>query len=293
VRRLGLLHGSWAIGGTLGPLLVAAVLVWAHDWRVAVVVVAVGVLLLTVLALLDRHGHRSGAITPAAPPSSVPVPETRVAREIPSDQLARRRETGTSDSRPPRRGRAGSRLRLVLTIATFVAYTAAESGPIAWGYTYLIYDRHLTRTTAAVAVASFWAALTAGRFVLAAVDERVAATAILEASCLLMIAGTGLFWLLPGSDSVVGLPIAGLGAAAVFPLLVALMPRRVGEAATGRAVGASVAGASLAGPAAVALFGVLAAHLGVGALGGCLFAAAVAMYAMNRVLTFVTSENTA
>jgi fucose permease len=139
-------------------------------------------------------------------------------------------------------------------------------------------------------MASFWAALMAGRFGLAVVDDRVAGTAILEASCLLMIVGTGLFWLLPGSTAIVGLPLAGFGTAAVFPMLVALMPARVGEAATGRAVGMSIAAASVAGPVAVAVFGVLAAHFGVSVLGVCLFAAAVGLYAMNRVLTLATAE---
>jgi fucose permease len=258
VRRLGLLHGAWAVGGTLGPLLVAALLVWGHDWRLAVVVVGASVLVLTGFAITDRNGHRSTLTAPEAEPTEV------------------QGATG-----PP---------HLVLTLATFVAYTAAESGPIAWGYTYLIYDRHLSGTLAAVAMASFWAALTAGRFGLAVVDDRLAGSAVLEASCVLMVAGTGLFWLLPGAGSIVGLPIAGLGAAAVFPMLVALMPARMGTAATGRAVGASIAVASLAGPTAVAVFGVLASHLGVRALGVCLFSATVVMYAMNRVLTLAARE---
>jgi fucose permease len=295
VRRLGILHGSWALGGTLGPLLVAAVLVWARDWRVAVVVVAVSVLLLTLFALVDRRGHRprSASAGPAvwttASAAAIPASEPSPG----GDQAAATGEPGVSRSRAVLRGRVGSRQRLVLTIATFVAYTTAESGPIAWGYTYLVYDRRLSRSLAAVAMAAFWAALTAGRFALAVVDDRVAAPAILEASCLLMIAGTGLFWLLPGSASIVGLPIAGLGAAAVFPLLVALMPARVGGPATGHAVGVSIAGASLAGPIAVAVFGVLAAHFGVRVLGVCLFAATLAMYAMNRLLTFVTAGEAA
>jgi hypothetical protein len=129
VRRLAILHGSWAVGGTLGPLLVAAVLVWAHDWRVAVVVVAVGVLLLAVTALVDRQGPASTLpVAPTLPTQgisaargTVPAQGTSAATSVPAE--------GTS---------AAARLRLVLTIGTFVAYTAAESGPIAWGYTYLI-----------------------------------------------------------------------------------------------------------------------------------------------------------
>ncbi|MGD0595598.1 MAG: MFS transporter [Acidimicrobiales bacterium] len=276
VRRLGILHGSWAVGGTLGPLLVAAVLVWAHNWRVAVIVVAVAVLLLGPFALADR---RVGRIEP---PATRPVAQAGVG----GGQFANGPDVSVGRSRRASRGR----WHLALMIATFVAYTAAESGPIAWGYTYLISDRQASHTLAAIAMASFWAALTVGRFGLAVMDRRVAGTSILEASCLLMIAGTGLFWILPGSWAIAGLPIAGLGAAAVFPMLVALVPARMGEAATGRAVGASIAAASLAGPAAVALFGVLAAHLGLGVLGVCLFLSCVVLYALNRVLTLASAE---
>jgi fucose permease len=290
VRRLGLLHGSWAIGGTLGPLLVAAVLAWAHDWRIAVVVAAAGVGLLMPLALIDRRNHPPKQVAatlpaPAKPPGDETTAGVGAIAVGPGPDGA---DPDRADSDPAPGAR--SRLPLVLTIAAFVAYTAAEGGPIAWGYTYLIYDRHLSRTLAAVAMALFWGALTAGRFGLAAVDDRLAGTAILEGSCVLMIVGTGLFWLLPGASSVIGLPVAGLGAAAVFPMLVALMPARMGEAGTGHAVGASIAAAGFGGPVAVAVFGVLAAHLGVDVLGVCLFIAALAMYAVNRVLTIVTAR---
>ena len=268
VRRLGLVHGSWAIGGTLGPLLVAAVLVWAHDWRVAVVVVAAAVILLGPFALADRRAQ--GALAPAATADA--------GAQAAGGQSAR---TGA---------RGGNRARLALIIAAFIAYTAAESGPIAWGYTYLVFDRQASRTLAAVAMALFWAALTAGRFGLAALDQRLAGTVVLEASCLLMIAGAGLFWILPGSSAIAGLPIAGLGAAAVFPMLVALIPSRMGEAATGHSVGAAIAASSVGGPAAVALFGVMAAHLGVGVLGGCLFVSALVLYVVNRVLTLTIAH---
>ena len=289
VRRLALLHGSWAIGGTVGPLLVAAVLAWAHDWRLGVVVVAVIVVPLSVLALADRRGARSRV--PPATAASLGVPRAPTNSSTGSGRELSAGEPGATAGRsgPERRRPLRARTALGLTVAAFVACTAAESGPIAWGYTYLIYDRHLSRTLAAVAIASFWAALMAGRFALAVVGGRLAGTAILEASCLLMMAGTALLWLLPGSVAVVGLPIAGFGIATVFPILVALTPARVGEAATGRAVGASIAGASLAGPVAVAVLGVLATHLGVGVLGAGLFVGAVGLYAMNRVLTLATS----
>jgi fucose permease len=265
MRRLGLLHGSWAIGGMFGPLLVAAVLAWAHDWRVAVIVMAVGALVLSPLSVLARRPATPLQASKSATEGAIP---TRTA--VPAV--------------PARRWVLGA------TVTVFAVYAAAENGPIAWGYSYLILDRHVSRALAALALAMFWAGLTAGRFGLAVASDRFAAVIVLELSCLLMMVGSGLLWLLPGTFAVIGLPIAGLGAAAVFPVLVALMPRRVGEARTGQAVGASIAAACFGGPVAVALFGLLATHLGVGALGACIFSASVLLYLGNRSLSFATGR---
>jgi fucose permease len=287
IRRLGLLHGSWALGGTLGPILVATVLVAAHNWRVAVVITGLGVVALTPLAVLER-GPTVRNPRPA-PGGRLTGALGGVGGDGGGDEAVGGRAAPEAGGRatarvaPPR-----SRLPLILTVTAFAVYTAAESGPIAWGYTYLLADRRLSHTFAALAMALFWAALTAGRFGLAIAHDSVPPTAVLEGSCLLLVAGTAMFWLLPGASAVAGLPVAGLGSAAIFPMLVALTPARIGATGTGRAVGASIAAAGLGGPVAVAVFGVMAAHLGIGVLGVCLFSAAVAMYGVNRVLTTVT-----
>ena len=106
---------------------------------------------------------------------------------------------------------------LAVTVVAFFIYVAAEAGPIAWGYTYLLLDRRLAHLVAAGAIAAFWAALTAGRFGLAVLGERAPGTSVLEMSCLLVVAGIALFWLLPGALAIAGLPVAGFGFAAVFP----------------------------------------------------------------------------
>jgi fucose permease len=276
VRRLGLLHGSWAIGGTLGPLIVATVLAADHDWRPVLALAMCAVFVVTLIAaveLLRREVPRGTRPPQATAPSN---PE-----KLTLDTTAR------EDGRARRSGGLGT-WRLAFVLAAFVAYTAADSGPIAWGYTYLIFDRHLSRTFAAVAVALFWAALTAGRFGLALVNERLPGAAILEVSCGCLVVGTALLWLLPAALAVIGLPICGLGAAAIFPMLVALTPARIGEAGTRHAIGVSIAAAGLGAPVAITLFGLLAAHLGMGVLGPCFFLAAVLTYVVNRTLTMVT-----
>ncbi len=276
VRLLGLLHGSWAVGGMLGPLLVAVVLATSHDWRLALAITAIAVGALAVFALVERRSLQ---------PRSDLVPT--LSTEVPLETGAGL-SVGAEPSRDIGPAPQAARRALVLTLVAFVVYTAAEGGSIAWGYTYMIDARHISRTAAALAMALFWAALTGGRFGLAGIGERLVPTRILEGSCLLLACGTFMFWVLPGASCVAGLPVAGLGSAAVFPVLVALTPERVGVAGTGRAVGASIAASGLGGPVAIALFGVLAAHLGVPVIGPCLFAAAALMYVVNRVLTAAT-----
>ncbi len=254
-RRLGFLHASWAIGGTLGPVLVAT-LAAGGQWREAVAVVVAATAALVPVAALSR-------------------------------EEASERSTAT-----PRRERAtagGHWQPLAATTLAFGLYTAAEAGPVSWGTTYLVSDRGLPTASAAVAMAVFWAALTLGRLGLA-LFPRVRPSVLLEVSCLSFVAGMAMFWLLPGELAVLGLPVAGLGSATIFPLYVALTPDRLGEEVTGRAVGYSIAAAAAGGPVAVAVFGLLAAHLGTAVLGPCLFLAAVVMYAGHRLLAAVVSR---
>lgn len=254
VRRLGLLHASWAIGGTLGPVIVATV-VAGGDWRAAVAVVAAA----------------AGFI----------VPLSAVRQRDPLPRIAGKEREPIASEERARRRRA-----ICATVVAFGTYTAAEAGPVSWGATYLVGDRHLAVSSAAAAMAVFWAALTVGRLALA-LPQRFPLAGLLEASALLFVTGTLLVWLLPGALAVVGLAVAGLGSAAIFPLYMALTPGRLGEEVTGRAVGYSIAGAALGGPIAVSLFGLLAGHLGVFVLAPCLFGAALVMYLAHKLLALL------
>lgn len=291
VRRLGFLHASWAIGGTLGPILVAAAAGGPGSWRLAVAVVAAGVVLLLPFAFADA-GRRTTAAGRSSGPGLGSREGTEGAGSLDAGSPAPAGSAPIAARQPQQVLPAPDRRRLVLavTVVAFFVYVAAEAGPIAWGYTYLILDRRLAHLVAAGALAAFWAALTAGRFGLAVLGERAPGTSVLEVSCLLVVTGTALFWLLPGALAIAGLPVAGLGSAAVFPMLMALTPVRIGTRATGRAVGASIAAAALGGPIAVALLGLAAAHFGVGVLGPCMFGLAVALYGVNRTLSLVTRK---
>src|SRR3954471_711751 len=243
IRELGWLHAGWAVGGTLGPLLVAAT-VSGSQWRGAVAVITALSAVVTV-----------GAFVVAEP--------TAVAAE--------------EEDRPRS---ASAPFRATAVVATvFAAYTAAETGPVSWGYSYLVDERHLDTTAAALGMASLWFALVAGRVALGTAGHRVDEMKLLARCCAVLIAALLLLWLAPTAIAVVALPLIGIASAPIFPLLINRTPMMVGPAATGRVVGIAVAAAAVGGPLAVLVEGRVADAAGVWAIAPCLVVAAVAFAA--------------
>jgi fucose permease len=81
----------------------------------------------------------------------------------------------------------------------------------------------------------------------------------------------------------IGLVVLGLGLAAVYPTLMSLTPRRVGEGRASRAIGYQVA-AAVAGFAVLpAAFGVLAERDGLELLGPVLLAGVGVVAALHRL----------
>ena len=240
IRELGWLHAGWAVGGTLGPLLVAAT-VDGSQWRGAVAVITALSAVVTVGALV--------------------VSEPTAANDGP-------------DARP--QSAAAAPLLVTVTVAgVFAAYTAAETGPVAWGYVYLVEHRHLHTTAAAVGIAGLWLALVAGRVALGAVGHRVEEKTLLARCCALLVAALVALWLAPTAIALVALPLIGLASAPVFPLLINRMPALVGAAGTARAVGVAVAAGAVGGPVAVLVEGRVADAFGVSAIAPCLVVAAL------------------
>ena len=239
IRELGWLHAGWAVGGTLGPLLVAAT-VTGSQWRGAVAVITVLSAAVTIGAFLVSE---------------------------PGVVAAEQRNRERSASAP---------IAVTLLVAgVFALYTAAEAGPVVWGYTYLVDERHLDATAAAFGIASLWLALVAGRVALGAAGHRVDEMKLLTWCCAVLIAALMVLWLAPTAVAVIALPLIGLASAPVFPLLINRTPAMVGPAATARVVGIAVAAAAVGGPVAVFVEGRIADAVGVWAIAPCLVIAAV------------------
>jgi fucose permease len=249
LRLMNLLHASYGVGTTMGPVL-ATVAVAGGSWRAAYAAAA-----LVAGALAAAVAAGAGAWLPLA----------------------------GRDDRPdaPAGSAAGSRLVAWLLLVLFFVYTGVELMAGQWAFTLLHEGRGATEAAAGAWVSLYWGAFTAGRLLAGALGERVAPERLVDASIAASVVAAAVIWWDPGGAGALGFPLLGLSLAAVFPALVALTPGRLGTAHAPTAIGRQLAAAGLGGAALVAAAGAAAERFGIDALAPSLFVASVAMAAVH------------
>jgi fucose permease len=243
VRFMGALHASWAVGATLGPVLIGAVLVATGSWRVGYAVAAGAFVALAIATYWSR-------VEIGATPEHEDTPMAT----------------------------AGTRRTVVTGAALLFVYVGIELGAGQWSFTRLTADGALTDTIAGLAVFLYWSALAAGRIALAVFGDRVGAARLFDLSVGGAIVSALAFWILPPPvAALVALPCIGAALSVFVPLLLYLTPRRVGRAAAPRAIGYQVAAGMIGGAVLPAGIGLVMQASGVAALGMCLSALAMAL----------------
>lgn len=251
-RALGLLHGAYGVGATVGPLVFTAILVAGGSWRWGYALV-IGV----DLALAAWFWRLRVAW------------DDRVA---PADRGAR----------PRRRLFDGV---VVLSLLLFFVYAGVEVSGGQWAFSVLTESRGMGTGEAGLWVTAYWGALAAGRIAVGVGLVRLSEERLLAASGVLMLAGVALFWWDRAPViAAAGLPVAGLGMASIFPTLVGLTPRRVGADRAGAVIGLEVAVGALAGGTLPGAVGLLLDERGLEALGPTLVAGAALVLVLERVL---------
>ena len=247
VRFMGALHASWALGATLGPLLIGAVLVSTGSWRAGYAIAAVAFIALAIGTYLTRTGLETRRDVDDAPASA---------------------------SRPRRIVAMGAALLFI--------YVGIELGAGQWSFTRLTVNGALSDAVAGLAVFLYWSALAAGRLALALFGDRVPPQRLFDLSVGGALAGAIAFWLLPPAiAALVALPFIGASLSVFVPVLLYLTPRRVGRAAAPRAIGYQVAAGMIGGAVLPGAIGVAMQSAGVSALGPCLVALAGGLAALH------------
>ncbi len=259
-RMMNWMHANFGLGATFGPLLFGLVVTFGFGWRAAYGLIAVSILFLVLALLLLR-----------------PVWPRRATRTVTSSTgvvsvIAIEENTAVSL-------RESLRVPAVLLgMAIFFVYGGVELTAGQWSFTIFTESRGAPADTAGLWVTAYWGIFTLGRVLVGFVADRLGGWRILNLSMMGGLFGMLLFWLnLTPLTSYLGLVIIGFAIAPIFPTLVTLTPRYVGEKHAANATGFQVGITGFGVAVLPSLAGVLAERVSLEAIGPFLFLQGVVM----------------
>ena len=242
VRAMNVLHATWGLGAALGPQLAYGLSHTAAGWRGGYAVILVCEAAMGIAFVLSRRQW-----------------DVRDERDRPA---------AAHDGR--RRGW----VLLGLSLAVFFLYTGVEGAAGQWSYSFLL-GRGVAPGLAAGAVTGYWAALTAGRFAVAFLPQRVGPARLVLGCLALCLLGAFALVTTP-----LGLPLFALGLAPIFPTLMTLTPARFGRGVAASVAGYQVGAATVGGGLLPAAMGLVLQLGGVTLLPAMLLGATLVMAAL-------------
>jgi len=279
-RLLNLLHGFYGVGTAIGPLVVTAAII-AGSWRPAYLVLAA----LDVVTACCWIAYRRSVPAPAARASAG---EPGAARDLSGTAHDAPGPASPAERAQPTAGWSRRRVGAVLTLGliVFFVYTGLEVSAGQWETSYVRGQLGLSASAAGLAAFGYWGALTAVRIGLALPARPVPARTVIGAGLLLAIGATGLIWWQPGPVVVVlAFVVLGAALAGVFPALIAVTPRRIGEERAQHAIAWQVGAAAAGGSAISAVIGLLIDTTSLTVLGPALVVLALLLFLANMALS--------
>ncbi|KYK59128.1 MFS efflux transporter [Drechmeria coniospora] len=239
---LGLLHGSYGLGGTTGPLIATALVtvagaVWS---RYYLLTLGIGVVTLALSLWSFWHFERE------------------------QDAAASERGARANDSSLLLGMFSALRLRVVLLGAVFIfAYQGAEVSISGWVISFLINTRGGDPGSVGYVSAGFWAGITLGRFCLSAPAQRIGEKTFVYGLVVGAVAFEMLVWLVPNIvGDAVAVSIVGLLLGPVYPCAAAVFMRGMSRRDALSGISTISACGSLGGAVAPFVTGLLAEAVG-------------------------------
>lgn len=259
VRQVNWLHACWGVGASLGPVIMTAALARTAGHHAGYG--ALG-LILAAMALAFLFTRRAWDASSASPPSA----------------------EASAPSAEPGFGAALRDGRVRLHLLTFFVYVGLEATLGQWCFSVLRERRGLSIEAAGAWTAAFWASLTVGRIVFGSVVDRVGPDRLLRAVSLSTLAGTLAFVISEGLFGQLGLLVAGMSLAPVFPTLMARTPARLGSGLARHAIGFQISAGVLGACSLPALTGVFVAARGLGAALAVMLVSSLAFLIVHELL---------
>lgn len=270
-RVMSWLHGFWGIGASISPFIMGFALARNLGWPYGYLIVGGIQVVMTAILIGGLPLWNKVNPPPTAPetpsfgaPSSGPL-TVRQAFQIP----------GVS-----------------LMLAGFLAYCAMEATTILWGATYLVQQRNITPALAATYASLYLIGITSGRFLSGLVSERMGDRGMIKYGMIVVLVGVSLIAIPTSNELVplVGLVVAGLGSAPIYPSIIHSTPANFGKENSHGIIGIQMAAAYLGSTLAPPIFGFLAAAAGMWLFPLYLLVFAVLVLFMTQRLNRVVDE---
>lgn len=250
-RHMSWLHAFWGVGATLGAATAAAAVASRLPWQATYMILGAAMVLMTLVFTLTLPRWQAG---PAA-------------------------RHGEPHGEPPATMHEALRQPLVWAqMFAFFAYCGVEMTAGQWSFTLLTQFRDYPLAAAGTAVSVYWGSLTAGRFLLGTIVNRLGVRKLLRLAAMTALVGGLVFVLAPWPWlNALGLALLGFSLAPIYPGLMSQTPDRLGrfaEFAIGFQASAAMLGAVLIPTAG----GLLLQSLGATWLNGLIGALVVTLW---------------
>jgi fucose permease len=177
-----------------------------------------------------------------------------------------------------------------LAASLYLVYPAIEVSTGLWSASILVEGRQLGATQAGLWVSCFFGAITFGRFAIGLIATRVGNRGLVRWGLVVALLGAALFALdsLPSTLWLVGLILLGLGCAPIYPSLMHETTYRFDADTARKVIGHQVGFAYVGVALAPATMGLLAAHLGLGAIMLVVLLAVLLLLLLSEILNSMT-----
>lgn len=235
-RQMSWLHCFWGVGASISPYIMGYAISAGHGWRNGYSMVSIIQIFLTVILFLSLPiWKRKTVVTPEGEDYEAPI-SLKDALRIKG---------------------------VVFVLISFFAYCAFESTAGLWISTYLVENRGMNSETAANFASLFYLGITFGRFLCGFIADKIGDKNMIRIGVATMFVGV-VFIALPMNVTIIaliGLMIAGLGAAPVYPCIIHSTPNNFGKENSHAIIGIQMASAYVGSTFMPPVFGFLAEHV--------------------------------
>ncbi|HEY0686105.1 MAG TPA: MFS transporter [Steroidobacter sp.] len=257
-RHVNWLHACYSLGAAVGPLAMTAVMTRHASWQWGYVLIAL------------------------APLTMVAV-YVRTASLWQYSLLARERAAAAPSK--------GFNPLLVRQAILFFCYSGLEQTLGRWCYTVLTELKGTPVATAGLVASCYFGSIFAGRLLLGAALDRVGATRMVRVGSIVAVVGTSGFAVGDGPVAALGLVLAGIALAPIFPTLIAQSAARFPKLDLARVIATCVASAILGSAAAPYLAGMATRTFGLGAIALVALVLAILLLTMHEsIARYPTSK---